>query len=93
MFGISRLNFILLLEAQENVELLVSFLLPKSLREPHHFLSMAGPFFDSVTEKFIPDLVYLPGDAARGKGRSVINLIREKCPRVCKIYEHIDLKS
>lgn len=84
MFGISRLNFILLLEVQKNVGHLISILLPKSLREPHHFLSMDGPFFVLVTVKFIPDLVYLPGDAARAKGRSLINLVREKCPRVCQ---------
>lgn len=84
MFGISRLNFILLLEAQKKCWAFVSVLLPKSLKEPHYFLSVGGPFFDSVTVKFIPDLVYLPGEAARAKGRSVINLIREKCPRVCQ---------
>lgn len=84
MFGISTPNVILLLDAQKNIGHLVSILFPKSLREPHHFLSMDGPFFVLVTVKFIPDLVYLPGDAARAKGRSVINLVREKCPRVCQ---------
>lgn len=72
VFGFSRLSFILLLEAQKNVGHLVSVLLPKSLREPHYFFSMGVPFFGLVTVKFIPDLVYLPGDAARAKGRSVI---------------------
>lgn len=74
----------LLLEPQKTFGVLVSILHTKSLRELHCFLPMRGPFFSSVTAKFISDLVYLPGDAARAKGRSVINLLRGKCLQVCQ---------
>lgn len=40
----------------------------------------------SVTVKFISVLVYLPGDAARAKGRRVLNLLTGKC---LKFYQDL----
>lgn len=78
---------------QKTFGVLASILPTKSLRELHCFLSMGGPFFGSVTLKFIPDLVYLPGDSARAKGKGVIDLLRGKCLKLCQDYAHIRLKS
>lgn len=93
MFGISKLHLRLLLEPQKTFGVLASILPSKSLRELHCFLPVGGPFFGSVTVKFISDLVYLPGGAARAKGRSVMYLLREGVPKFVKIYVHVHLKS
>lgn len=68
VFGISRLQLRLLLEAQKTFGVLTSILPTKSLRELHCVLPVGGPFFGSVMVKLISDLVYLSGDAVRAKG-------------------------
>jgi len=57
----------------------IYFAYKKPKRTTFTFFPIGGPFMGS----FISDLVYLPGDLARAKGRSVLNLLKGKCPEVC----------